>query len=105
MQLKIWSAETGQCAANLIGHRAGTTQSSFAVAETSRHVLSATEAEFIQSALVMQMKFCLPLKPSQTQALWKEEEMWFRFQKMELPNCGMWATKRVWLLSRKLVVK
>ena len=23
MQLKIWSAETGKCAANLVGHRAG----------------------------------------------------------------------------------
>lgn len=24
MQLKVWSAETGQCAANIIGHKAGT---------------------------------------------------------------------------------
>ena len=23
MQLKVWSAETGQCAANMIGHKAG----------------------------------------------------------------------------------
>lgn len=26
MQLKVWSAETGQCAANIIGHKAGTQQ-------------------------------------------------------------------------------
>lgn len=38
MQLKVWSAETGQCAATMVGHRAGISDT--AIVERGRNVVS-----------------------------------------------------------------
>ena len=39
MQLKVWSAETGQCAATIFGHKAGNIFCSYPDEETPQHLL------------------------------------------------------------------